>query len=110
MSKKDRDAVFWVLIAVGSCGVSCEGLLHGSSPLALKDHTPKPQKTKQKTIFMQTNSINHQKSRNHTQAFCPLQDKCKYTQADAHSFIPDLQNVLNANESEAYLCARGSYD
>lgn len=50
---------------------------------------------------MQTNNINHQKSRNHTQAFCPLQDKCKYTQADEHSFIPDLQNVLNANESEA---------
>ena len=57
MSKKEWDTVFWVLIAISSSGVFSEGILHRSSPSGAKDHALK---ASEKTIFMQTNNINHQ--------------------------------------------------
>lgn len=106
MSKKDWDTAFRVLIAVGSSGVSSEGILHRSSPVAVKDHTQKPQRKqsscRQAILITKKAGITFL-------SFCPWQEKYKYIQAVTHRFIPDLQYVFSSNESKAYIYVLGRY-
>lgn len=66
-------------------------------------------KASEKTIFMQTNNINHQKAGITFFDFVLCKKSVNTYKAVTYSVIPDLQIVFNANESKACICVLGRY-